>query len=69
MINEAPASVESAAVVWVKSSYSGGEGGECVEMAHSPTAVYVRDSKDRQGARLTFGSSEWSEFIRFAARS
>ncbi|NKQ29297.1 DUF397 domain-containing protein, partial [Streptomyces galbus] len=35
----------SAALQWFKSSYSGSEGGECVEVARSPQTVHVRDSK------------------------
>ncbi|MFE0316304.1 DUF397 domain-containing protein, partial [Streptomyces albogriseolus] len=31
---------------WFKSSYSGGAGGECLEVAASLTSVHVRDSKD-----------------------
>ncbi|MEU0104249.1 DUF397 domain-containing protein [Streptomyces sp. NPDC006251] len=31
---------------WFKSSYSGNEGGGCLEVAAAPGAVHVRDSKD-----------------------
>ena len=31
---------------WRKSSYSGNSGGNCTEVAPSPGAVLVRDSKD-----------------------
>ncbi|MGW3955127.1 DUF397 domain-containing protein [Streptomyces sp. NPDC004752] len=51
---------------WVKSSYSGGEGGECLEVAATPGAVHVRDSKAPARAQLAFGASEWTAFIRFA---
>ena len=36
---------------WRKSSYSGGNGGSCVEVGAQPQAgrVLVRDTKDRQG--------------------
>jgi hypothetical protein len=47
---------------WHKSSYSGG-GNQCVEVAHIGAAVAVRDSKDRDGCHLTFGSGEWKEFL------
>lgn len=52
---------------WFKSRYSTNEGGACVEVAHSPAAVHVRDSKDRQGPQLTLGPAEWSKFLRFTA--
>ncbi|WP_425508041.1 DUF397 domain-containing protein [Streptomyces bathyalis] len=51
---------------WLKSSYSGGEGGECVEVALTPTSVHVRDSKDHRGAALTVGTTQWAAFVRFA---
>ncbi|MEV5728714.1 DUF397 domain-containing protein [Streptomyces pharetrae] len=48
---------------WFKSSYSGGDGGECVEVAADATAVHVRDSKERGGPRLAFTRSAWSGFV------
>ena len=52
---------------WIKSSYSGGEGGNCIEVAASPTAVHVRDSKDREGPELAFTPSAWASFVSYAA--
>jgi hypothetical protein len=46
---------------WRKSSYSGGNGGECVEVAASGR-VLVRDTKDRAGAVLTFTPEAWRAF-------
>ncbi|MGI5416650.1 DUF397 domain-containing protein [Actinomadura luteofluorescens] len=37
---------------WRKSSYSGGSGGECVELAVVSGRVLVRDSKDSGGPLL-----------------
>ncbi|MEV5913495.1 DUF397 domain-containing protein [Streptomyces chartreusis] len=50
---------------WFKSSYSGGDEPDCVEVAVSPadTTVHVRDSKDKDGARLTFTGSAWARFV------
>ena len=49
--------------IWRKSTYSGGNGGNCVEVARDlPGIVAVRDSKDRQGPVLTFTPAEWQEF-------
>ncbi|GAA2474421.1 DUF397 domain-containing protein [Streptomyces thermolineatus] len=53
---------------WFKSSYSSGEGGDCVEVAASADTVHVRDSKDRSGPVLSFAADEWSAFVEFAAR-
>ena len=50
-------------VTWRKSSYSGNNGGGCVEVARLPAVVAVRDSKDPYGARLTFSSEEWRAFV------
>ena len=51
----------SNAVTWRKSSYSGSNGGQCVEVA-APGHVLVRDTQDRAGAVLEFGPDAWREF-------
>ena len=49
---------------WRKSSYSGNGGSDCVEVAGNlPGTVLVRDSKDRQGPRLSLDGPAWSEFL------
>lgn len=54
---------------WRKSSRSGQNGGDCVEVADNlPGRVLVRDSKDRQGAVLTFSPWEWQAFVNLATR-
>lgn len=55
---------------WFKSSYSSADGPDCVEIAIAPTAptVHVRDSKDRDGARLAFTDASWADFVAFAGR-
>jgi Domain of unknown function (DUF397) len=48
---------------WIKSSYSGGQGGDCVEVAAFPAdQVAVRDSKDQAGPMLQFTREVWSMF-------
>ena len=48
---------------WRKSSYSGGNGGNCVEVALLPDdSRAVRDSKDPDGPVLTFTSDDWRAF-------
>jgi hypothetical protein len=52
-----------AAATWRKSSYSGGAQ-DCVEVASDlPGAIAVRDSKDRGGPVLMFGSRAWHAFV------
>ncbi|AZP19614.1 DUF397 domain-containing protein [Streptomyces aquilus] len=50
-------------LTWFKSSYSGGEGGECLEVAVSPGTVHLRDSKHPTGPRLTLSPTTWSAFL------
>jgi hypothetical protein len=47
---------------WRKSSYSGANGGQCVEVA-SNGPVLVRDTTDRNGTTLTFTAAAWQQFI------
>ncbi|WP_019057215.1 DUF397 domain-containing protein [Streptomyces prunicolor] len=49
---------------WHKSSYSGGGGNECLEVANGhPALVPVRDSKNPLGPKLVFPASAWSTFV------
>lgn len=54
-------------LTWVKSTYSSGEGGQCVEVATRSQAVYVRDSKDPAGPALAVGQEVWVRFVGYAA--
>jgi predicted secreted Zn-dependent protease len=48
---------------WRKSSYSGGQGGDCVEVAARPAVqMAVRDSKDQNGPALRFSREAWNVF-------
>jgi hypothetical protein len=50
--------------VWRKSSYSNGNGGQCVEVARIlPGTVAVRDSKNPHTAALAFPPSAWRVFL------
>ena len=46
---------------WRKSSHSGSNGGECVEVA-TTEAVLVRDTADRNSPVLTFTVAAWRAF-------
>ena len=49
---------------WRSSSYSGPNGGQCVEVASVRADVGVRDSKNPAGPALLFGRAAWSAFLR-----
>jgi hypothetical protein len=49
---------------WHKSSRSGSNGGDCVEVADNlPGIVAMRDTKDRDGGTLIFTHAEWAAFV------
>lgn len=49
---------------WRKSTRSDNGGNSCVEVAKNlPGVVGVRDSKDRSGPALTFGTDQWAAFV------
>ena len=51
-------------VTWRKTSYSGDNGGGCIEVASTgKTLVAVRDSKHPNGPKLAFTSSGWQSFV------
>ncbi|AQT72217.1 DUF397 domain-containing protein [Streptomyces sp. fd1-xmd] len=54
------------ALEWAKSSYSASDSNECVEVAHTPGTVLVRDSKRPEGARLAVTPDAWSGFVTYA---
>jgi hypothetical protein len=47
---------------WRTSSYSGDNGGTCVEVGTTGSAVAIRDSKDHDGPRLAFPADTWNAF-------
>jgi Domain of unknown function (DUF397) len=51
-------------LTWRKSSRSGPQGGNCVEIAHLPDGrVAIRNSRHPAGPALVFTSDEWSAFV------
>ena len=49
---------------WRTSSYSGSNGGECVEVAaHPEESVLVRDTRNRNGGTLRFSSTAWRRYV------
>ncbi|MDN3023366.1 DUF397 domain-containing protein [Streptomyces sp. S.PB5] len=52
---------------WFKSSYSSGQGGECLEVALTPTTVHIRDSKNPTAPAprtLRLTPATWSTFLK-----
>ncbi|MEU2891693.1 DUF397 domain-containing protein [Streptomyces albidoflavus] len=47
---------------WFKSSYSGGDGDNCIEVAHGAEAVHVRDSKDLGRDSFAVALGAWAAF-------
>ncbi|MFP8886243.1 MULTISPECIES: DUF397 domain-containing protein [Streptomyces] len=60
-------STVASGLVWFKSSYSGTEGGQCVEVAADTAAVHIRDSKAAAGPVLTVSREAWAGFLGLAS--
>lgn len=48
---------------WRKSTRSGGENGNCVEVALVPGASYVRNTRNRAAGALRFDAAIFASFI------
>ncbi|MFC8419708.1 DUF397 domain-containing protein [Streptomyces sp. NPDC057236] len=55
--------MSSTALRWFKSSYSGSDGGNCLEVAFAPTAIHIRDSKTPDAPHLTVTPKAWAAFL------
>ncbi|MEU3998603.1 DUF397 domain-containing protein [Streptomyces fungicidicus] len=55
--------MSSTALRWFKSSYSGSEGGNCLEVALAPTTIHIRDSKTPDAPHLTVAPTTWTAFL------
>ncbi|MEQ8146828.1 DUF397 domain-containing protein [Streptomyces sp. OP7] len=62
-MNNAESSTAASGLAWFKSSYSGAEGGDCVEVATAAAMVHVRDSKAEAGPILTVSREAWAGLI------
>jgi hypothetical protein len=49
-------------VTWRTSSYSGSNGGQCVEVGNDARLIAVRDSTDPDGSVLSFAAATWAAF-------
>ncbi|MDX3488102.1 DUF397 domain-containing protein [Streptomyces sp. ID05-18] len=52
---------------WFKSSYSGENSGNCIEVATCPHTIHIRDSKDLTVPALAVSPTTWASFVEFAA--
>ena len=48
---------------WRTSTYSGSNGGTCVEVADTSGAVLVRDTTNRGGGTLQLPATTWSALL------
>ncbi|MFI1762045.1 DUF397 domain-containing protein [Streptomyces sp. NPDC020800] len=53
-------------LTWQKSTYSG-DASNCVEIATTPSAIHIRDSKTGTGPQVTVTPSTWGDFLQHAA--
>jgi hypothetical protein len=49
-------------IAWRTSSYSGSNGGACIEVGTTGPAIAVRDSKHPDGPQLAFTAGSWKTF-------
>lgn len=50
--------------IWRKSSYSTGNGGNCIEIAVAPQDVAVRDSKDPHGPHIVLTRDDFQHLAK-----
>ncbi|GAA2762152.1 DUF397 domain-containing protein [Streptomyces paradoxus] len=53
--------------LWRKSSYSGDQGGDCVEVAEGSAVIAIRDSKNPAGPMLTLDPAAFTTFVNWAS--
>ncbi|WP_435243365.1 DUF397 domain-containing protein [Streptomyces cucumeris] len=54
-------------LAWFKSSYSGTQGDDCVEVAVTEQVVHVRDSEDVSRPAVAVGREGWGRFVGYVA--
>ena len=64
-----PESDADSRLLWFRSSYSNGAGGECVECALTDGGALVRDSKLTKAHRISVSGDAWSSFVRTVKRT
>jgi hypothetical protein len=56
-----------AGILWRKSSYSGDQGGDCVEVGEASATIAIRDSKTPAGPILTLDPATFTTFVDWTA--
>jgi hypothetical protein len=54
-------------IQWRKSSYSGDQGGDCVEVGEASATIAIRDSKTPAGPILTLDPATFTTFVNWTA--
>ncbi|WP_435282059.1 DUF397 domain-containing protein [Streptomyces koelreuteriae] len=62
-MNSSESSAVEPGLAWFKSSYSGAEGGQCVEVAAGTGVVHIRDSKAAAGPLIRVSREAWAGFV------
>ncbi|MFF6878139.1 DUF397 domain-containing protein [Streptomyces sp. NPDC012474] len=62
-MNTAESSAVASGLAWFKSSYSGAEGGDCIEVAADMGTVHIRDSKTVAGPVVRVSREAWAGFV------
>ncbi|WP_371788636.1 DUF397 domain-containing protein [Streptomyces griseoaurantiacus] len=62
-MNNSESSAIASDLTWFKSSYSGAEGGQCVEVAAGTGVVHIRDSKAAAGPVIHVSPEAWAGFV------
>ncbi|MFF4863381.1 DUF397 domain-containing protein [Streptomyces sp. NPDC002405] len=65
--NSTESSAVASGLLWFKSSYSGAEGGQCLEVAAARAVVRVRDSKAVAGPIVTVSREAWAGLVGLAS--
>lgn len=66
-MNTEQGTARSSELRWFKSSHSGSDGGDCVEVAEGVGSVHVRDSKTPHSPALSVPTRQWAAFLTYAA--
>ncbi|MEU9368987.1 DUF397 domain-containing protein [Streptomyces avermitilis] len=62
-MNSSESSAVEPGLAWFKSSHSGAEGGQCVEVAAGKGVVHIRDSKAVAGPVIRVSREAWAGFV------
>ncbi|MGQ4512471.1 DUF397 domain-containing protein [Streptomyces sp. DW26H14] len=68
-MNNTESATVASGLSWFKSSYSGAEGGQCVEVATGSGVVHIRDSKAAAGPDIRVSPKAWAGFVGQARHS